>query len=335
MMIFRSFKTILGSATHGLSAVTVFLTAMLAGTHAAFAQITLGDMICNASTNIYTSSSFSIANLLDGISYIAGAALIGHGLIGLKEHAENPSKPPLHQAIARIAGGTGLLALPSFAYWLVQSFFGVSSIPGDPGAGYACPGGGPVTGGSGITLDVLMDNLVSNIVGLPGSGASSPFLILMSVAAITYGVFLIIRGLIKASKHGTDPNAYSIPKILTSLIVGTILVTVGQSLNMILTTLFGTDSTTPASDVLNWNIVQELNAGTQFTTAIIAALTFFQMIGIIAFVRGWMIVKNAAENVGQATMVQGFTHIIGGVLAINIYGFLEIIDKTFGTNMLL
>ncbi len=48
----------------------------------------------------------------------------------------------------------------------------------------------------------------------------------------------------------------------------------------------------------------------------------------------WALVKNAIEGAGQATVVQGFTHIVGGVLAINIYTFLEIIDQTFGTNFL-
>jgi hypothetical protein len=55
---------------------------------------------------------------------------------------------------------------------------------------------------------------------------------------------------------------------------------------------------------------------------------------MIAFVRGWLIIKNAVEGAGQATVAQGFTHIVGGVLAINIYSFLEIMDQTFGTNFL-
>jgi hypothetical protein len=56
---------------------------------------------------------------------------------------------------------------------------------------------------------------------------------------------------------------------------------------------------------------------------------------MIAFVRGWLILKRASEGSGQATMAQGFTHLFGGVLAMNIFGFLEIMDSTFGTNFLL
>jgi hypothetical protein len=80
--------------------------------------------------------------------------------------------------------------------------------------------------------------------------------------------------------------------------------------------------------------VTDLNAGVQFSNAIEAALTFFQLIGMIAFVRGWMIMKSASEGTGNATMAQGITHIIGGVCALNIFQFLHVFDYTFGTNLL-
>ena len=114
----------------------------------------------------------------------------------------------------------------------------------------------------------------------------------------------------------------------------------GQSAGNVLFTLFGVgtsdviDYATNESRVMSWNAVSVFGS-TPFATAIAAALTFFQLIGILAFVRGLYIVKNAVEGTGQATMAQGFTHIIGGVLAINIYTFLEVMDSTFGTGFLL
>jgi hypothetical protein len=300
----------------GLAATAFFAIAFIGDVHPA-AALTLGDVICNVASNIQP-----LSWLFNGIAYIGGSILIGHGLYGLKEHAENPAKPPLHQAIARLTGGAGLLALPGTTAWLVNTLFGMQS-----GGGLISCGGVSVAGGGGnITLDVLLTNLVYNI--------KDPFTWALSLGAITFGIFLIIRGLIKASKFGTDPKAASLPVILGNLTIGTVMVTIGQSLDMMLGTMFGTNFINPSTDVLSWNAVQMLNAGPRFTTAIMAALTFFQMIGIIAFIRGWLIVKNAIEGTGQATMVQGFTHIIGGVLAINIYGVLEIFDTTFGTNLL-
>jgi hypothetical protein len=56
----------------------------------------------------------------------------------------------------------------------------------------------------------------------------------------------------------------------------------------------------------------------------------FQLVGLISFVRGWNILRNAIEGVGQATVPQGLTHIIGGVLAMNISGFMVALDATLG-----
>ncbi|HUY67724.1 MAG TPA: hypothetical protein VMV79_00295 [Alphaproteobacteria bacterium] len=302
----------------------VLIAALVCGFAApALAQSwTLGEVICNVSNEVGGGYGFSVSNIISGIAYIAGAILIGYGLIGLKDHMENPKQPPLHQALARMGGGAGLLFLPSMTGWLIDSLYGYQGAGGLTFCGNVMV---PATGSS-VTLSQLMVNLVYNV--------KDPFTWMMSVGAVTFGLFLIFRGLVKASKFGTDPRAHSIPVILVNLLVGAVLVTVGQSLGVIMATLFGSNFINPSSDVLGWNAVTTLNASSEFTTAIIAALTFFQLIGLIAFVRGWLIVKNAVEGVGQATMVQGFTHIIGGVLAINIYGFLEVLDHTFGTGFL-
>jgi hypothetical protein len=326
MMISHFSSHLLRAAKRGTFVLTLFLLAAL-GAHPAFAQgtgtgTTLGDVVCNVATNIYTGPGWSIADLISGIAYIAGAILIGYGLTGLKDSAQDSSKTPVYQAIARLVGGAALLSLPGMTAWLIQTFFGFSGGDGLVGCGDIYQ----PQGGDNISLDQLLINLVYNI--------KDPFTWMMSIGAFTFGVFLIFRGLVKAAKYGTDPKAYSIPNILIHLVVGTLLITVGQSLGMILFTLFGTDTINPSSDVYSWNFIQQLNASEQFTTALIAALTFFQLIGIIAFIRGWIIIKNAVEGNGQATMAQGFTHVIGGVCAINIYGFLEIIDSTFGTGML-
>jgi len=89
--------------------------------------------------------------------------------------------------------------------------------------------------------------------------------------------------------------------------------------------------------VLNWGSTVTSGLGgasAQFQTAVNAALSFFQIIGFIAFVRGWMVLKKVVEGGGNVTMAQGITHIVGGVLAINIAPFLKIMDTTFGTNLL-
>jgi len=157
------------------------------------------------------------------------------------------------------------------------------------------------------------------------------------------GVLFIIRGLLKGAKYGSDPRASSTPHILAYLIIGAILIVAGQGAGSLTLSMFGMGTsdaidcadgvscTTNVGRVLGWNASL---GNVKFATAVAAALTFFQLIGILAFIRGLYIVKNAVEGTGQATVVQGFTHIVGGVLAINIYTILEVIDQTFGTNLL-
>jgi intracellular multiplication protein IcmC len=54
-------------------------------------------------------------------------------------------------------------------------------------------------------------------------------------------------------------------------------------------------------------------------------------IGLLSFVRGWLIlVKHTEQPGGQATLGKALTHIIGGLLAINILGVADIIWNTFG-----
>jgi hypothetical protein len=302
----------------GSAAFLAIFTFALGWPHPAFAQATtLGGMMCNVFENLGP-----VIDLMDALAYVAGGILLGQGVLHIKAHTENPTNNPIHQSLSRIAAGAALLALPYFANVLVNTlFFQVSG-----GGVSSCVEGGVISIASGGGLDVLLTNFVGNI--------QDAMVSLLSVVAFAMGVFLIIRGLMKGAKYGTDPRSHSVPTIVTNLAIGTILIVIGQSLGSMLLTIFGSNTITSSSVVLGWTAVQNLGASTQFVNAITAALTFFQLIGMIAFIRGWYIIKSAVEGAGQATVAQGFTHIIGGVLAINIYSFLEIMDQTFGTGLL-
>ena len=311
----------------GFVAFGVALFVALGWPHPAAAQIfatTMGDMICNAANEL---GPFTY--LFNGVAYLAGALFVGQGLMHLKGNPENPNNHPMHKALAHIIGGAFLLALPNFANTLVNSLFFVNDGGGLSSCGnYLEPG----NGGGNAGLDVLLSNLINNI--------ADPLDFLVSAAAIVAGVFLLVRGLIKGAKYGQDPKANSPTHILSNLIIGAILIVVGQSFSVVMTSLFGFGSSgmlgmVGGTDaVTTWTSNWDVDVSQQFITAVVAALTFIQLIGMIAFVRGWYIVKNAIEGSGQATVAQGFTHIIGGVLAINIYYFLEVMDATFGTGLL-
>jgi hypothetical protein len=281
---------------------------------------TLGDMVCTASSN--TGPFFG--PVISAIAYVAGAFFTVQGIHHLRGHSESPQNYPLHRALMLLAGAALLLVAPSTVSTIISSLY--TTAAGGGGNAGNCAAGA-VSGGPG--LDAVMASFVGNI--------KAPIQAFSSGIAIACGFFLIVRGLVKASKYGFDPKTHSVNSILSSIIFGALLMTVGDNLNYILTSVFGTSTITTATQgsVLSWAFVAAVGQGSaQFANGIAAALGFVQIIGIIAFIRGWLVLKKAVDGGGQATLAQGITHIIGGVLAVNIMTFLQIMDTTFGTNLL-
>lgn len=58
-----------------------------------------------------------------------------------------------------------------------------------------------------------------------------------------------------------------------------------------------------------------------------------QTIGLIAFVRGWILIgRSASQGQQPGGMGKGFIHVFGGIIAMNIVGTLQIINNTiYGT----
>jgi len=57
---------------------------------------------------------------------------------------------------------------------------------------------------------------------------------------------------------------------------------------------------------------------------------FIQIIGLVAFVRGWMMIAKSASQGGhqQGGFGKGMMHVFGGVMAINIVSTLNVINET-------
>lgn len=59
-----------------------------------------------------------------------------------------------------------------------------------------------------------------------------------------------------------------------------------------------------------------------------------QTIGLIAFIRGWVLIARSSSQGGQQPggVGKGFIHVFGGIMAMNIVGTLQIINNTlYGT----
>ena len=74
----------------------------------------------------------------------------------------------------------------------------------------------------------------------------------------------------------------------------------------------------------------------QWMQFVSACFRIIQLFGTIAFIRGLVILSHAGDRGhGQNTVGKGMTHIIGGILCINIYGLINVIIATFGLGVTL
>ncbi len=292
----------------------ILLSGLILAGDAIAQEDTFGHLLCNGLNN-----ARPFSELFSWVAYISGVSAALRGVYHLKAHADNPGGNKLAIPLMYFFGAMCLLALPHFIGTIVNSLFNVSS-GSTGGLGDCTPG--EVTGGQ--PLDRAMESFIENI--------KDPLILVTSITAMLAGLVMVISGLMKASKAGTDPKSFSPKIILANVGFGAMLLMIGENLNMLLESVFGERDITDPSTI-NWTLPANTNAE-QFTVAVGAALTFVQLIGAIAFVRGWLILKKIVEGTANEPLAKALTHIIGGVLCVNIALFLDIMDRTFGTNFI-
>ena len=65
-----------------------------------------------------------------------------------------------------------------------------------------------------------------------------------------------------------------------------------------------------------------------------ALFAIVQIIGVISFLKGWFVLRSAADGHGRATMGSGAWHIVGGLLAWHIVPVLAAVQETTGIELL-
>lgn len=286
-----------------------------------------GDFICRM-----RSQTSSLPNFLAWCTYAAGVFFVARMLMLLKDHVENPQQVKLHKPLLYGLAGSMLLALPGASTALINSVYGAQV-----GGATACVATTAVV--AGVGLDVLAQNFVANI--------QNPIFHLGSWVCYFMGIFFLWRGIDKMARYGTDPRVYSMTMIMSNLLFGSILMWIARAKEMIMHTLWAPAivgaaadnpliyaSTATGTGLINWVALGVVGPTVAFDNAYVAATTFMQIIGFIAFLRGWFLCKRAVEGVGNATIGQGLTHIIGGALCMNLILFLRAAQATFNVNFL-
>lgn len=147
------------------------------------------------------------------------------------------------------------------------------------------------------------------------------------VTAIAYvmGMYLIIDGIVKLKHVGEMRTQMSHEHHLTGPIVkiaiGAMLLYLPTSVQVGLSTFW----TNP--NPYGYVIQQD-----QWEQFINICFLVVQFIGTVAFIRGLVMLSHIGSQGGghQNSLSRGLTHVIGGILCINIYQFIQVILNTIG-----
>lgn len=158
------------------------------------------------------------------------------------------------------------------------------------------------------------------------------------------GVVMIINGLMMMKKLGnfatqqTQPGEVSGP--LMKILIGAALIYLPSSTDIISHSLFQDSNTLfnngtqanynnlgSGSSLLGYTGGDSLSQ--QWTAIANTLVLYIQFLGLLSFIKGWFIISSSAGHSSQpGTTSKGVTHIIGGIVAMNFVGAINVIYNT-------
>lgn len=149
---------------------------------------------------------------------------------------------------------------------------------------------------------------------------------LLTASSYIMGFFFIFKAVYSLKIYGESrtmsSSQTSIKGPLANILAGVMLIFIPTAFSMINMTFFGTPN------LLSYN---QGGIGVFTQESIAAVLGVVQLVGLIAFIRGWVYIARAGESSGgQPVIGKALTHIIGGAFAINVVQVKDVIWNTFG-----
>ncbi|MBA3662496.1 MAG: hypothetical protein H0W64_12260 [Gammaproteobacteria bacterium] len=175
------------------------------------------------------------------------------------------------------------------------------------------PGGAKVSSTSAQDMLVNFSKTIPNLMRL------------VTAFAYVMGMYLIIAGIIRMKHLGESrtmmSQEHSVKAPLILLATGAMLLYIPTSVQMGLSTFW--------TDPNPYGYLQEEDQWSQFINVCYLVVQF---VGTIAFIRGLLTLSHLGGHGGNqpGTFAKGLTYIIGGILCINIYQFVQVINVTLG-----
>lgn len=174
-----------------------------------------------------------------------------------------------------------------------------------------------------ISLDTALQNLSDAVTAIKA---------LVGAVAFICGIALVWKGVtafkIFATQTFGSAQRGELAGPIVYLTVGAILIYLPSASEVSMFTIFQTDTAGSESELIAYLIP---GAEEKWANIALVLVKYMMLIGFIAFVRGWLILSKMGQSGSQpGSMGKGLTHIIGGVLLMNIPDFMTILAKTFG-----
>jgi hypothetical protein len=305
--------------------VIVFSTALSVGltflmSNEAHAATTAGTLIQNTADNLP-----DMTKLVAAISYVMGAMAVAVGVYKARDWSNSPQQTKISEPFKFLGAGGLLVAAPAFAAAITRSIGIDPSTAGIESGNLSAVDGRvdvfqTVAGANG--LDDMVISLMRDITG--------PMSNLLLGFAYMAGAIMIIVGLNRLTKSSQEgargPSGLG---TMATFITGAILLSSSQVMRSFSETIFGTGG----SEVAVYTDIMGLASTVPVQHAenvISAVLLFMIIVGTISFLRGIFVLRGFAEGNSQMSLMGGLSHIIAGILAVNLGQFMNVIQETLG-----
>ncbi len=296
-----------------LSFSAIALLAMTSQAQAQTAVNKVGDILTNVAN-----TSVNVPNILSVVAYMAGLIFATTGLFKFKDHVDFPHQNPLSHGVKRFLAGGMMFALPYIATSLHGSLFtssGSSLLQKTSSR----------TAPTGTSAEAMIVNFVNNMYG-PATLVLTTFCYIAAIILL----LVAINRLTKTAQEGPRGPA-GLGTIMTFLSSGA-LFSLGDMMTTFVNSLFGT-TTVFTYATISPSVISNAGDAATIGTVVEAVMTFIMLIGFIAFIRGWFVLKAFADGGnGNATLAQALTFLFGGALAINLGELVNVLQNTVGVS---
>ncbi|HVV69908.1 MAG TPA: hypothetical protein VHE99_12910 [Gammaproteobacteria bacterium] len=156
------------------------------------------------------------------------------------------------------------------------------------------------------------------------------FINFLYALSYTIGIVLVIMALFKLKEYSlTSSSMYGesglITRSLAYFIAGAMLIYLPSALDVGTTTFLADNGD---NSLFSYAAIK--NKGYGYEELISPVIDIVKIVGLLAFIRGWVMLSKMGNQQHKGVMFKGITHLIGGILAVNIIGVYTIFARVLG-----